>query len=210
MTDIALIPIIKGEMPANAADLVASIENDLKVQAPTALARATGLLAWKMLWLATRGDGRGGDRKSAAWRRGKIKTENFAGLIAGRLGLGERAVFLDIALAEDLGARDIERLWRSKVADNATALRIVARIDAASDKRDRLVKKLASGASLTQALVALGLKPEVDSDDAAFERLYDAWKAASARVQRRFLAHLGFASAEADQVVRPRKVRGAA
>jgi len=170
--------------------LVRSIEAMLRIEQPTALARATGLMLWKRAWEAVHGKQRGGDRKSPAYTD-KIKPKSFRFDAAERLGLSERAIELDVALAESLGAGDIRRLWNTKIADNAAALRTVATLP--RDGRDALFKAMRANpdASWATYLEDAGLKAQRDSADDLFNRLYDLWSEANASVRRRFLKQIG-------------------
>lgn len=190
MNDTLLQALDDNQRPESA--LVRDIEAMLKIESPTALKRATGLYVWKRAFEAEHGTGRGGDRRSeAARKRNQTANISFCSAAAERLGLSERAIYLDVALAEALGAADIRRLWSSKIVDNAAALRTVAGLK--HEHRATLFKAMAAepDASFATHLVCAGLKAERDSDDWLFSRLFDLWEDASVKVRRRFLQQIG-------------------
>jgi len=173
--------------------LLPELQALLTVQEPTALARSTALWAWKRLWEAEHPAARnGGDRKSPAYKA-KNQTEkiSFCSAAAERLGLSERAVRLDVQLAEDLGAPDIRQLWTSPIADNAAALRAVARFSTAERGWLFSVWRTSPALPFRRALVEARLRAEADSDEAKFLNLIKAWERAGGKVRRRFLAAIG-------------------
>jgi hypothetical protein len=169
--------------------LVQAVEAMLKIESPTALARATGLMLWKRAWVAEHGEQRGGDRRSPGAENSKPKTFRFCSAAAEKLNLSERAIELDVALAEALGVADIRRLWSSKISDNAAALRTVATLK--PEQRASLYSAMKADASFATALATAGLKPERDSADWMFNRLFDLWEEAPIKVRRRFLQQIG-------------------
>jgi hypothetical protein len=183
----------------------AEIETRL-LAAPLALERATALAAWKKIWETVNPNRRrGGDRRSTSFRTDVSKSNNWTLIAAERLRLGRSTILADVALCEQLGLPDVERLWDSPINNDGHALRQFAGLQ--PRQRDAVYRRMC--AHPTQAwedwLRAERLKPELASEDAQVNLLYDAWKAAGAKARRRFLAQIGFDSADADKVVRPLK-----
>jgi hypothetical protein len=202
------LAMLGGDCPGDPDTLVEHIAARLAVAAPVALERAASLYAWKRIWQSRNGADRGGDRKSTNFRaRNQNEKISFCSAAATRLGLTERAIQLDVQLAEDLGIADIRRLWDAPIADNAAALRILAAL--APDRRAVIYKiwDRDPHLSFNAALVAARLKAERDSEEDAFNRLHDAWSSANARVRRRFLAQIGADKRLIDSVIRPDKAR---
>ncbi|MEX2126930.1 MAG: hypothetical protein WD871_01630 [Xanthobacteraceae bacterium] len=195
----------------NAEALVDQIAVRLAVTAPVAVERAASLWAWKRVYESKHGKDRGGDRKSAEF---KAKDQNekfsFCSVAAQRLGLTERAIQLDVQLAEDLGPADMRRLWDTCIADNGAALRTFAAL--ASDVRAKVVArfKRQPHASWNDHLLYLDLKAERDSEEAAYRRLADLWASSSARVRRRFLLGIGVPDKSIAGVMQRLKSRAAA
>lgn len=202
----ALLRVIGGDFDlGEVAALAGDIEAGLTVAEPTALARATSLWAWKHIFERKHGHSRGGDRKSLAYK-GKNQNENFSfcSVVGARLGLSERAIQLDVRLAEDLGPADIATLWSTKHADNGLALRFIAALD--RWRRDALfaVIKERPSAAFQAVLVEARLRAEVDSDEAKFLRFVDLWSRSGAKLKRRILAHQGVDQSEIERLVNPR------
>jgi hypothetical protein len=193
-----LDPAWKGEPDAA---IVQTIESRL-LEAPSAIERATKLAAWKKLWEVRNPNRRnGGDRKSAKYAAEKSESNNWTLIAAERLKLARSTIFADVQLAEKLGRADIERLWASPIANDGHALRQFAALQ--PPQRDTVYRRMCAEPkkSWEDWLRALRLKPETDGEDAVVERLYSAFKAATAREQRRFLARIGLTSSEADRVI---------
>ncbi|MPZ57582.1 MAG: hypothetical protein GEU91_14000 [Rhizobiales bacterium] len=157
----------------------------LSVTAPTALDRAAGLYEAKRIYEALNPRARrGGDRRSTAFR-GRDQSENisFRSHAAARLGLTPRAVELDIELAADLGDALIAELrGNAVVADNFARLRFIADLDDAG--RRKLLARLAT-AKFNDALIDLGLRRELDAQEALFQSIAGRLENASARTLRR-------------------------
>lgn len=179
----------------DATALVADIKAALQVEPPKALERAAALYVWKKAWeRALPASRHGGDRRSAAYR-GTDQNEkiSFSSVAASVIGVSERAVQLDVQLAEQLGPQDIRALWQSPIADNAAALRTVAALDRSG--RDVLFLTWRDNPRLgfAAAMVSARLRASEDSDQAKYLQLLATWDRASSRARRRFMAEIGLA-----------------
>lgn len=175
--------------------VLAEVSENLIRAELTTLDRAIFLRAGKAAWDALYpGARRGGDRRSRA-RAEKISNGEtlpfgFSRATADAVGLSERTIRDAIALVDALGA-DAPRLQGLPVADHASELKALAKLDAA--KRGKVVDRLAAGeARLGGALKAAGLgKVEVDAQEQLYRALESLWSRANARTRKRFLAGIG-------------------
>jgi ParB family transcriptional regulator, chromosome partitioning protein len=164
----------------------------LKVRTPTAIVQAEKLYNAKRIWEeAHPASKQGGDRKSKKYRD-KNQNENFSfcSVAAKEIDCTERNVQLAVRLAEDLGEALIDELRDSGIADNAAALRLLAELE----ERDR--KKLVAAlrkSSFREALIATGIRRDLDIQEALFQRFIMIWKSASPRTKRRITDHIGHA-----------------
>lgn len=122
-------------------------------------------------------------------------------MAAEAIGIGERSVQLDVALAEQLGTADIRQLWASPISDNAAALRTVAALDTTARQSLFVIWKDTPDLSFASAMRAAQLRKEQDSEQAQFSKLLDAWQRGGSRARRRFLVELGLDDAAADGLV---------
>jgi hypothetical protein len=197
-----LLRVISGGQPVEAEALVREIESSLIIEPPTALARATSLWAWKLIWEQNHGNNRGGDRKSRSYRaQNQNEKISFCSVAAERLNATERTIQLDVKLAEDLGPQDIKTLWPTQHADNAAALRVVAKLK--PELRSRLIAVITEQPELpfARALVTARLRAAVDSEEQAFQRFAAMWAPASSKLKRRILDHVGVTEAGAAVIV---------
>lgn len=196
----------------DATALVATIASALKATTPPkALERAAALHIWKRTWEkelpASR---RGGDRRSASYREldqsAKIA---FWSVAAQATGLAERSIQMDVALAEDLGPAYIRAFWTSPIADNALALRDVARRE--PQQRDLLIRTWSDNPKLSfaAALEAARLRERENTSEIAFQRLIDAWARAGSKERRRFLIEIGVEAKAAEAAITAARKGGA-
>ena len=196
----------------DATALVASITSALKATTPPkALERAAALHIWKRTWEKEHpGSRRGGDRRSATYRE-EDQSAKFAFwfFAAKTTGLAERAIQMDIALAEDLGPTYIRAFWTSPIADNAVALRDVARRE--PRQRDLLIRTWSDNPKLSfsAALEAALLREREDAAEISFQRLVDAWARAGSKERRRFLIEIGVDPAAAEAAITAARKGGA-
>jgi hypothetical protein len=209
---MALGDTLLSVLDSGAADdhLVGQITESLQLTPPKALERATALYVWKRQWEARLPDSRhGGDRRSAEYRgRDQNEKISFCKIAAEIIGVGERAIQLDIALCEDLGAEAIRRLWTTPIADNASSLKFVAALDAPS--RVRLFDAWAADPKRTfvQAVYAAKLRAPADTDEDGFQKLLDGWQRASSKTRRRLLDEIGVPAEAAEAVIAKWRKRG--
>jgi hypothetical protein len=197
-----LLRVIGGALPVEGDAFVRAIESSLVIEPPTALARATSLWAWKLLWEATHGKGRGGDRKSRSFRtQNQNEKISFCSAAAEKLSATERTIQLDVKLAEDLGPQDIKSLWPTRHADNAAALRTVAKLEPALRSRLIAVIKDKPDLPFARALVDARLRVAVDSEEQAFQQFAGMWAPASSKLKRRILDHIGVTEGNAAVIV---------
>jgi hypothetical protein len=193
-----------------ASSLLPEIERALSLSPPKALERATALYVWKRAWESALPASRhGGDRKSDRWRtQDQGEKISFCSVASAAIGVGERAVQLDIALCEQLGHAAIKRLWQSPIADNAAALKAVAALD--EGKREHLFAVWNTQPRLPfgQAMLAAQLRVAEDTDEAQFLRLLDGWQRAGSKTRRRFLMEIGLDDQPATAVVTRWRKRG--
>lgn len=207
----AVLDLLDGAVKGDAESLIETIATRLAIVAPIALERAASLYSWRRIWQAVHGADRGGDRKSAAFRsKNQNEKISFCSEAAKRLGLTERAIQLDLQLADDLGPADIRRLWSSKIADNAASLRVIAALPAERRSSLYVIWTREPGLSFGDLLIKARLKAERDSEEEELRRLADAWSSASVRVRRKFLGQLGVHKKLIDAVLQPGKREGAA
>lgn len=204
----ALLDLLDG---GDAAALVAEIPAALSLTPPRALERATALYVWKRTWESDHVASRhGGDRKSARYReQDQDEKISFCSMAARAINVGERSVQLDIALAEQLGAADIRRLWDSPIFDNAAALRTVAALDATARSSLFAIWREQPQAGFAAAMKLARLRQDEDSEEQAFARLLDGWTRASSKARRRFLAEIGCDDRAAEALVSSWRKRGA-
>ena len=202
MLDEALLSLLVGG--GDASQWLGDIEAALSTVPPKALQRATALYVWKRQWESALPASRhGGDRKSAAWRdRDQNEKISFSSIAAAATGLGERAIQLDIALVEDLGAEDVRRLWSSPIADNAAALKTIAALEAPLRATLFDVWTATPALGFSQAMLQAKLRAPADSDETAFQKLLDAWARANSKGRRRFLTEIGLAPAAIDEALK--------
>lgn len=207
MTDLrSILDTLRPDWKPDAgADKAVEIIEVRLLAAPAAIERAAALAAWKKLWEALHPNRRhGGDRRSAKFQASDQvpKTGTWSGAAAERLKLSPAAVYADVQVAERLGRADIERLWDSPIRNDGHALRQFAALEAR--QRDAVYRRMCAdpGKAWEDWLRAERIKAEARTDDAAFNRISDAWDAANAKVRRRFLARLGLNSAQADELLR--------
>jgi hypothetical protein len=196
-----LLRVIGGTLPIEGENFVRAIESSLLVEPPTALARATSLWAWKLIFEATHGKSRGGDRKSRAFKENQSEKISFWFSAAQSVGCSERALQLDVKLAEDLGPQDIKSLWSTRHADNAAALRTVAKLQPALRSRLIAVIKDKPDLPFARALVDARLRVAVDSEEQAFQQFAGMWAPASSKLKRRILDHIGVTEGNAAVIV---------
>lgn len=209
MLGSALLDLLEG---GDASALVEDIAAALSATAPKALERSAALLVWKGQWESDAAASRhGGDRRSATFRTSRDQGAKFSfcSMAAQAIGMSERAVQLDVALAEQLGPADIRRLWQSPIHDNAAALRTVAALGAEARASLFGVWTTRPGLAFGPAMRAARLRQEQDSDEASFARMIDAWTRAGSKARRRFLDEIGFGPAEAAAVIARWRKRGA-
>ncbi len=192
------------------ADVLAQIQSALTLSPPRALERAAALYVWKRVWEGALPASRhGGDRKSARYReQDQNEKISFSSVAAKAIGVTERAIQLDIALADKLGTADIRRLWLSPIADNAAALKAVAEL--AAPQRETLFSIWSDNPSLgfAKAMEAAKLWARGDSDEAGFLAMVDGWQRAGSKVRRRFLTHLGLDETAAEAIITSWQKRG--
>lgn len=205
----ALLGALDGD--GDGTPLLEQITAALSVSSSSALVRAAALYVWKRTWeRALPASRHGGDRKSAGYReRDQAEKISFCSVAAGTLGIGERAIQLDVQLAERLGAAGIKTLWHSPIADNAAALKTVAAMDEVN--RALLYQTWAAAPELSfrAVLVKAQLRAEDDADEALFLRIVEGFTRANSKVRRRFLAEIGLGEADTDRLLRRWQKRGA-
>jgi ParB family transcriptional regulator, chromosome partitioning protein len=170
---------------------MAEIDENLIRHELTALDRAIFLAERKRLWEEEHPETKhGGDRKSRGGDQVANMATRFSAEVADKLGLGERTVQRACRLAELIDADTLEFLRRSPVVDNQAALFALLRFE--PEQRRRAAKLLADGeaASLGEVRARLGLREEIEPDEALFRSLVSAWSRANAKVRRRFRAHI--------------------
>ncbi len=187
------IEVIVRELDDHRALLV-QIDENLQREELTPLDRAIFLTERKRVWEVLHPEAkRGGDRRSKA-AQDAIKRQTlpfgFSREAAAAIGLSERTIRDAVALVAALG-EDVERLQGLPVADNASELKALAKLDTA--KRGKVVDRLAAGeARLGGALQAAGLgKPKTDAQEQLYRALVSLWSRANARTRKRFLAGIG-------------------
>jgi hypothetical protein len=197
------------QMPAD--DLLDAIRTALSQVPPLAIERAAALYVWKRTWESLLPASRhGGDRRSARYT-GQDQSEKiaFCSVAATAVGLSERAIQLDIALAEKLGAAAIRRLWTSPIADNGVALRAVSEL--APLQRESLFSIWVDNPALgfAAAMQAAKLRARADADEGQFLSLVTGWQRAGSKARRRFLVHLGADEAAVESLIGSWQKRGA-
>lgn len=209
MLGSVLLDLLDG---GDASALVDGIAAALSTTPPRALERAAALLIWKRQWEGDNTASRhGGDRRSPTFRTSKDQGAKFSfcSMAAQAIGISERAVQLDVALAEQLGPADIKRLWQSPIHDNAAALRTVAALGVEARESLFGVWTSTPGLAFGSAMRAAHLRQEEDTDEASFARMLDAWTRSGSKARRRFLDEIGLGPAEAAQVIARWRKRGA-
>jgi len=208
MLGAALLDLLDG---GDASALVDGIAAALSTTPPKALERSAALLIWKRQWdSANTASRHGGDRRSHAFKsKDQDEKISFCSMAAKAIGMGERSVQLDVALAEQLGPADIKRLWGGPIHDNAAALKTVAALGV--EARTTLFSVWADkpGLGFSAALRAARLREDADADEEQFGRLLDAWTRAGSKARRRFLDEIGVAPQEASTVIARWRKRGA-
>lgn len=177
------------------------VVGELRIVAPTALARATALRAWKAIWDREHGVKRGGDRRSRAFRENQSENFSFWSVASKELPLGKRAMELDVALSERLGVEATRILWDTHVADNAVQLNTISYL--LPPQRAWLWEQIRADktASFATWMRCAGLRAEQDSEEQKFNCFAAMWKPASRRLKLRILDHVGVPPALANEII---------
>lgn len=162
-------------------------------------------LAWEEAYPET---AHGGDRKSLM-AKVKIKSQTlrpdfgsrFSSDAVAKVGLSERTIQADIALAGALSSAALADLRRTDLVDNFAELRRFAAHEPADQVL--LASKLAAGEARTvaQARVAAGIASPIERDaqDVLFNKLVELYGRANAKTKRRFEVHAGLVAAASRQ-----------
>jgi len=163
--------------------------------------------AWEIAVPASR---HGGDRRSASYReKDQSEKLSFCSVAAAATGVTERLIQLDIQTAEQLGADGIKQLWSSPIADNGAALRAVAALDGIGRGALFAVWQDNPSLAFGAAMIAARLRAAEDTDEAIVRALVSAWARAGSKARRRFLDEIGLDKTSAAAVVADWRKRGA-
>lgn len=199
----------RAEIPAVAADVanggwaaeLVEIAENLFRNDLSALERAVYVVRYRAAWEVKHGrKGRGGDRRSAAFRGDADQTDNmsalkseeqefldraglsgFADHVAERLGFTERTIYRDQGLIRGLHPELVKRLMGTAVADNRALLLRVSRL--AQEVQAEAVAAIDAGTPVEDAVAALFPLPEVD-ENKPYERATKAFGRLNARQRR--------------------------
>jgi ParB family chromosome partitioning protein len=197
------------EIPAVAADVadggwaaeLVEIAENLFRNDLSALERAVYVVRYRAAWEVRHGrKGRGGDRRSAAFRGDADQTANMAGLkseeqefldraglsgfaehVADRLGLTERTVYRAQELIRGLHPELVKRLMGTAVADNQALLIRVSRVPL--EDQAGAVAAIDEGTPVEDAVAGLFPLPEVD-EHKPYLRAVNAWGRLTLRQRR--------------------------
>ncbi len=202
----AEIPAVAADVAngGGAAELVEIAENLFRNDL-SALERAVYVVRYRAAWEVKHGrKGRGGDRRSAAFRGDADQTDNmsplkseeqefldraglsgFAEHVADRLGLTERTIYRAQGLIRGLHPELVKRLMGTAVADNQALLIRVSRVPV--EDQAGAVASIDAGTPVEDAVAALFPLPEVD-ENKPYLRAAAGWARMTPR-QRRSWVH---------------------
>lgn len=200
--EIAGFKTIRAEIREMSADeaRLAEIDENLMRAELTALDRAIFLAERKRVWDALYPEtAKAGQKAKKKQSDEELRTtcpqflpQTFTKEAALRTGLSDRTIRRSIHLASILTPQAIRELRGSALADNAAALKALAREDAAHQAK--IAQAISSGQSrnIRSARVALGLAAPVESDPAEtrYAKFLDLCGRSTKRDLRRMAAHL--------------------
>lgn len=176
------------------AELI-EIDENLMRHELTQLDRAVALAARKKVYETLHPETKqGGDRKSAAAVENQKDKLSFRSDAAERIGISDRTVARAIRIAEGLDPAVIKRLTGTRLADNASELLALVKLDGKKQRAAvaRLTRKKDPASSVRAAIAEVdGRKTDVTIVwEMQFRKLCDLWARSSAKARSEFLAHI--------------------
>lgn len=205
LLELPEISAIVREIDKDQARLI-EIDENLMRRELSPLDRAVFVSERKAVWERIHPDtAHGGDRKSRK-KQGENQVANiatrFSKDVAAKVGLSERSIQLACRIASELGPDAIASLRGTPLAENQSQLIALSRMEPAARAQAIEAAVRSNTKTVSAAMRSIGLGgSDRNPDDVMFAKLSDLWARSSAKVRRRFLAHIGM-SGEQDSAER--------